>query len=113
MRELVKKKVRPLAVVSLIALFLIAPGSASWAAPLRTATDPGHDHAGDRQQVLAVVAGRTHNDKVLEKFKDKLEVLSDRKLHLAVSLCERISRDDDTAGAAIAFSLVTALVVLS
>jgi hypothetical protein len=110
MRELVKRKVRYLAVLSLIAIFSIAPGSTSLAAPR---TDPERDHAGDRQKVLAVVASRTHNGKVLEKFKDKLEVLNDRKLQLVVSLCERIVRDDDAAGADIAFSLVTALVVLS
>jgi hypothetical protein len=110
MRELVQKNARLIAVMSLAALFSIAPGSASWAA---TRTEPGRVHAGDRQQVLAVVASRTHNDKVLEKFKDKLEVLSDRKLQLAVLLCDRIARDGDRLGADIAFSLVTVLVVLS
>ena len=110
MRALVKKNIQRIAVLFLAAFFLSAPGSTSWAV---SRTQPERDHSSDRQKVLAMVASRTHNDKVLEKFKGKLEVLSDRKLRLAVSLCERIVRDDDAAGADIAFSLVTALFVLS
>lgn len=110
MREWVKKNVRHIAVLSLVSLFSIAPVRASLAS---ARAEPGRDTAGDRQQVLAVIASRTHNEKILEKFKDKLEVLSSRKLRLAVSLCDRVARHDDTAGADIAFSLLTVLVVLS
>ena len=53
MRELVKKNVQRIAVLSLVALFLIAPGSTSLAAPR---TEPERDHASERQKVLAVVA---------------------------------------------------------
>lgn len=62
--------------------------------------------------VLSVVEHRTTDPKVLEKMRKKLPGLNDRELHLAALLCERISRDDSSAGANIAFSIVTAMIVL-
>jgi hypothetical protein len=78
-----------------------------------TRTINAFDHHADLRKVLSVVEHRTKDGKVLERMRDKLSTLGDRELHLAASLCERIARDDDSAGADFAFSIVTALIVLS
>jgi hypothetical protein len=70
-------------------------------------------HRAELRKVLSVVEHRTKNEKVREKMRDKLSAMSDRQLRLTASLCERIARDDDSARSDIAFSIVTALIVLS
>jgi hypothetical protein len=70
-------------------------------------------HRTELRKVLSVVEHRTKNEKVREKMRDKLSAMSDRQLRLAASLCERIARDNDSARSDIAFSIVTALIVLS
>ena len=71
------------------------------------------EHRADLQQVLSVIGHRTKNEKVRERMREKIFTLGDRELHLAASLCERIARDDHSPGANIAFSIVTAMIVLS
>ena len=90
-----------------------AAGRYGTTAPILTQPYRVIDHRADLQQVLSVVEHRTKDGKVLERMRDKLSSLGDRELHLAASLCERIARDDDSAGADFAFSIVTALIVLS
>lgn len=70
-------------------------------------------HHTELRKVLSVVEHRTKNEKVREKMRDKLSAMSDRQLRLAASLCERIAHDDNSARSEIAFSIVTALIVLS
>jgi hypothetical protein len=90
-----------------------AAGASVAAAPAPPRKEQAVDHRGDLEQVLTVVEHRTKNEKVLEKMREKLSALSDRELHLAASLCARITRADESAGSDIAFSIVLALVVLS
>ena len=67
----------------------------------------------DTVKILSVLAIRSPGGKVLGKAAEKLSVMNDRDLRLISSLCDRISADRGTAGADIAFSLVTAMIVLS
>jgi len=64
-------------------------------------------------KVLSVLALRSSGGKVLGKAAEKLAAMSDRDLRLIASLCDRISADRGTAGAEIAVSLITAMIVLS
>jgi len=64
-------------------------------------------------KILSVLALRSSGGKVLGKAAEKLSAMNDRDLQLIASLCDRISADGGTAGADIAFSLITAMVVLS
>lgn len=73
--------------------------------------ESGHGIAVEK--ILSVLAIRSADAKALGKAADKLANMNDRDLRLLLSLCDRISADRGTAGAEIAFSLVTALIVLS
>lgn len=104
------------------ALFLIsivptgvstAAGQSGTAALFPTRAVHAFDHRAELRKVLSVVEHRTKDGKVLDKMREKLAAMSDRELRLAASLCERIARDDESAGSDIAFSIVMALVVLS
>jgi len=96
-----------------ILMFAIAGvSSAAAATPLpRTGQTVGHHD--DLRKVLSVVEHRTRDGNILEKMRKKLAVMDDRQLRLAASLCEQIARDDDSPGATVAFSIVTAIIVLS
>jgi hypothetical protein len=110
---------RTMWVCALLVMSLALTGVSPAAGPARSGaltlprTGQEFAHRADLRKVLLVVEHRTKDEKVLEKMRDKLTAMSDRELRLAVSLCERIARDDDSAGADIAFSIVMALVVLS
>jgi hypothetical protein len=67
----------------------------------------------DTVKILSVLAIRSSDGKVLGKAAEKLSAMNDRDLRLISSLCERISADGGTAGADVAFSLITAMIVLS
>ncbi len=64
-------------------------------------------------KILSVLAIRSSDGKVLGKAAEKLSAMNDRDLRLIASLCDRITADRGTAGADIAFSLITAMIVLS
>jgi hypothetical protein len=64
-------------------------------------------------KILSVLALRSSGGKVLGRAAEKLSAMNDRDLRLIASLCDRISADGGTAGADIAFSLITAMIVLS
>ncbi len=66
-----------------------------------------------RQKVLATVETRMNDAKAREKIREKLDVLEGRNLRLAAALCDRIAEEQGSAGSDIAFSLVTALIVLA
>lgn len=108
---------RTLQAVWLVTLFILmfaiaGVSSAAAATPLQRAGQAG-GHRDDLRQVLSVVEHRTRDGKVLEKMRKKLAAMDDRQLRVAASLCEQITRDDDSPGATIAFSIVTAIIVLS
>jgi hypothetical protein len=67
----------------------------------------------DTVKILSILAIRSSDGKVLGKAAEKLSAMNDRDLRLISSLCDRISADRGTAGADIAFSLITAMIVLS
>jgi hypothetical protein len=90
-----------------------AIGLQGTAAPLLPKTGQSVGHRTDLEQVLSVVEHRTKDGRVVAKLREKLSAMSGRDLRLAVLLCDRIARNDDSAGADIAFSIVMALVVLS
>ena len=90
-----------------------ASGLSGHAASLPPRAEQAVYHRAELRKVLSVFEHRTKNEKVREKMRDKLSAMSDRQLRLAASLCERIAHDDDSARSDIAFSIVTALIVLS
>ena len=63
--------------------------------------------------ILSVLERKVGDHPLPRKTKDKLLALSDEKLRLIASLCERISVGSDTPGSEVAFLLVAALIVLS
>jgi hypothetical protein len=67
----------------------------------------------DTVKILSVLAIRSSDGKVLGKAAEKLSAMNNRDLRLISFLCDRISADGGTAGADIAFSLMTAMIVLS
>jgi hypothetical protein len=73
----------------------------------------GVDRKAETAAILSVLEDRIDDTRLLAKTKEKLSILTSEKIRLIASLCDRISVDGQTAGAAIAFSLVTALIVLS
>jgi len=66
-----------------------------------------------KMKIVSVLRSRTADRTILDKAKDKLSTMEDRRLRILSSLCDRISEDAHAAGADIAFSLMTVLIVLS
>ena len=64
-------------------------------------------------RIMPVLADRIEDPAVLAKTRDKLLTLPVEEIQLVSSLCDRVSASERTARADIAFSLVTALIVLS
>lgn len=73
---------------------------------------PAGVRLAEMRTVLAVIEDRVADARVTEKMRKRLPELDGRELRLAALLCERISRDEKGAGANIAFSIVTAMIVL-
>lgn len=67
----------------------------------------------DISKILSVLEKKTGDHKLVEKAKDKLFTLSEGKIRLISSLCERISHDSYSADADIAFLLITNLIIFS
>ncbi len=97
-------------------LIIVSTGTLSAAAPSAASAHVPRAvrsvAANERQKVLMTVESRMSNEKALERLREKLDLLGGRKLRLAAALCDRIERDEDSASADLAFSLVTALIVL-
>ncbi len=103
-----------LVLFALLALGLGVPSlAASSAGPARVPKAERAAESVERHKVLVMIGARTTDERTLERMHEKLDVLSGRKLRLAAALCERMARDEGSAGADLAFSLVTALIVLS
>lgn len=64
-------------------------------------------------RIMSVLDDRIEDPDVLAKTRDKLLTLPVAEIRLVSSLCDRVSAGEQTAQADIAFSLVTALIVLS
>ena len=76
-----------------------------------------HNRATNRQaaldRILSVLEVKMGGLNVPAKVRDKLQTLSDGQIRLIASLSDRIDGEDRTAGADIAFLLITALIILS
>ncbi len=64
-------------------------------------------------KILSVLEIKSPDRKILDKAAEKLSAMNNRDIRLISSLCDRISADGGTAGADIALSLITAMIVLS
>jgi hypothetical protein len=69
--------------------------------------------SNDISKIMSVLESRKPNKRVLEKAADKMSDMNERNLRLMSSLCDRITADAGTPAADLAFSLLTALIVLS
>ena len=67
----------------------------------------------DVSRVISVLKTRTDDQKLLDKAREKLSEMDNKKLRLLVSLCDRIRIEGDSTGADIAFYLVTTMLILS
>lgn len=101
----------------LISTFLIC--DQSMAIGRRIASPSGNtyyktnDTKGHVERILSVLESRIADHQLVEKAKDKLFRLSEDEIRLIASLCDRINNEGNTTGSDIAFSLVTALIILS
>jgi hypothetical protein len=68
---------------------------------------------GRTAEILSVIESRIEDRRVIEKVHEKLNSLTDSDLSLIGSLCSRIERENGSAGAELALSLVMALIALS
>ncbi len=88
-----------------------AASPAAWHA--RSVGAVAADRARERRDILRVVGSRTRDGKVVAKVREKLDKLGRARLRLAAQLCKRIGTDDRSAGSDLAFTLVSALIILS
>jgi hypothetical protein len=103
---------------ALIVLVMLGTGVPSIAGPH---ADPPHVQAAgsasaaaaERRKVLMTLENRMSDENALKRIREKISELDGRRLRIAAALCSRIERDESSAGADIAFSLVTALIILS
>lgn len=76
-----------------------------------------HNRAVNRQaaldRILSVLEVKMEGQSLPDKVRDKLRTLSDGQIRLIASLSDRIDGEGRTAGADIAFLLITALIILS
>ncbi len=101
------------AIFSLCLLFILGGGPAFGAVTAHK--QPVHETAvnGGIKKILPVLEDKIHNQKLLEKSKEKVYGMGDREIKLVAALCEKISDEGETVSSDIAFLLVTALIVLS
>jgi hypothetical protein len=102
---------------ALVCILSIASAPASFGYQPAGRFNSGYAEIRDGQdtvsKIVSVLAIRSPGAKVLDKAAEKLSAMNNRDLRLIASLCDRISADGGTAGADIAFSLITAMIVLS
>lgn len=67
----------------------------------------------DISKIMSVLESRRPDRRVLEKAAGKMSDMNERSLRMMSSLCDRIAADAGTPAADVAYSLLTALIVLS
>ncbi len=82
------------------------------AAEIHRAEPNGGSEAGT-SKIVSILKSRGVEKKVLDKVADKMSDMPERQLHLMSTLCDRISENRGTPAADLAYSLLTALIVLS
>ncbi len=116
-KALFRKAAIPL-IIFLFIMFVLLIGNVSgaFAATIGTTSNARHTGLSSRDEIskiMSVLASRKPDKKVLEKAADKMSDMNERNLRLMSSLCDRISSDDGTPAADLAYSLLTTLIVLS
>jgi hypothetical protein len=102
----------------LLCLFIIvgnasaSPAAAPAGAAVSKSAGIGSSNAEKKMKILSVLEDRTMDRTVLDKAVDTLSTMKGSRLRLLSSLSDRVS-EDSGAGADIAFSLMTVLIVLS
>lgn len=102
--------------LSAVFLFFVLFGSASAslaAAPEGAAFAGSVSGSSDIVKILSVMESRTTDRSILDKAAGKLNAMEGRNLRILSKLSDRIAEDADAAGADIAFSLMTMMIVLS
>ncbi len=101
-------------IVSLLLLFVVTGGEPAFGA-VTAQKQPVHETAlnGGIKKILPVLEDKIHDQKLLERSKEKVYGMGDREIKLVAALCEKISDEGETVSSDIAFLLVTALIVLS
>jgi hypothetical protein len=67
----------------------------------------------DISKIMSVLESRRQDKRALEKAAGKMSDMNERNLRLMSSLCDRITAGAGTPAADLAYSLLTALIVLS
>jgi hypothetical protein len=67
----------------------------------------------DISKIMSVLESRRPGRRALEKSAGKMSTMHERDLRLMSSLCDHITADAGTPAADLAYSLLTALIVLS
>lgn len=99
-----------------VLLLLLWNASGVFAAPTRITVETRRAEFSSRNdisKIMSVLESRKPNKRVLEKAAEKVSDMNERNLRLMSSLCDRITADAGTPAADLAFSLLTALIVLS
>lgn len=99
-----------------VCILFIVSATASFGYQPRGVFNSGYTEIADENavsKIMSVLTSRSPGGKALGKAAEKLSAMNNRDLRLISSLCDRISADGGTAGADIAFSLITAMIVLS
>ncbi len=100
----------------LLCLLILGSTSAIFAYQAPVMTYSRQAETADRDDIAVIISyleTRISERKVLDKAAEKLHTLDQSKINLIYSLCGRLSRGGDTASSRIAFSLVSAMIVLS
>lgn len=115
MNSFFKKFKRSLIIFHIILISTFFISDQSMAIGRRIASPSGNKYYRTRHMnsILSVLKSRISDRQMLEKAKDKLFRLNEKEIRLIASLCDRIQDEGNTAGSDIAFSLVTALIILS
>jgi hypothetical protein len=91
---------------SVSASLAAAPAGAAFVGPVSV-------NSSDVVKILSVMESRTTDRSILVKAAGKLNAMEGRNLRILSKLSDRIAEDADAAGADIAFSLMTMMIVLS
>ncbi len=104
---------------ALMVLVILGSGVPSFAGPPAASLRGGATGAAaaaaaaERRKVLMTIENRTSDERTLKRVREKIGELDGMRLRIAAALCSRMDGDEGSPGADIAFSLVTALIVLS
>ncbi len=63
-------------------------------------------------KILTALENKIENPQLLERTREKLQSLSERQTRLIASLSDQVTKEGDSAGASIAFLLMTVLITL-